>query len=92
MDEVLEEAVMGEEARETIEIWTMLDLRSHPVCSHFSPTNHRQLVPLEQEKMVQLQPSQVTAIILPLLLLSSALWATYAGKNEMSRFKTHSLL
>lgn len=59
---------------------------------HVSPTNHRQLVPLEREKMVQLQPSQVTAIILPVPPLSSALWATYAGRNEMSRFQTHSLL
>lgn len=39
MDEVLEEAVMGEEARETIEIWTMLDLRSHPV--GFGPCGFR---------------------------------------------------
>lgn len=42
--------------------------------------------------MVQLQPSQVTALILPVTLLSLSLWGIYPSKNEMSRFQTHSLL
>lgn len=62
------------------------------LCSHCSPTSHLQLVPLGQEKMVQFQPSQVTAIILHVPLLSLSLWATYPGKNETSRLQTHSLL